>query len=258
MINLPSRKILKKMEFLKDQEGIMTRYISEEGSWEDHLKHTKEYITDVVKKIKPETISILGSGWLLDVPIEFLAANCKKIYLYDIHHPAQIRHKLRQHKNVVFVECDLTGGFIYETFNAVELFRKTKKKIPVENLKMNNFIPEPETDYTISVNLLNQLDILLIDYLEKFSIYSDTEIGRIRTNIQQVHINSLKPGQALLITDYQEILYDEDNKQTDKHSLVYTELPAGKNKKYWDWDFDTNMTYYAGKKTKFRVVGIEL
>ena len=97
------------MGFLKDQEGIITRYINEEGNWEAHLRHTKGFITDVVKKYKPESVSILGSGWLLDVPIEFLAANCKSICLYDIRHPAQIRHRLRRFKNVVFVECDLTG-----------------------------------------------------------------------------------------------------------------------------------------------------
>ena len=245
------------MGFLKDQEGIITRYINEEGNWEAHLRHTKGFITDVVKKYKPESVSILGSGWLLDVPIEFLAANCKSICLYDIRHPAQIRHRLRRFKNVAFVECDLTGGFISEIFNTVELFRKTQKKVPVEDLKLNNFIPDPETDYTISVNLLNQLDILIIDYLKKFSIYSDPEIEKIRARIQNSHIGSMKPGSSLLITDYQEILFDTNNKQVDKHSLVYTKLPEGKSRKYWDWDFDTNMTYYDRKKTKFKVVGIE-
>ncbi len=246
------------MDYLSDQEGIMQRYINEEGRWNFHLSQTKQYIKDVIKKKEPETVAILGSGWLLDIPADFLGKHCKKVYFYDIFHPSQVRHKLRAFENFVFIECDITGGYIEEMYKTVNLSRKNKNKVPVENLKKCRFQPEQEADYTFSVNILNQLDILIIDYLKNFRVYSDQELDKIRAVIQNSHIFSLTPGKAAIITDYLEMIYDDIKEQPIERQLLYTELPEGKNRKYWDWDFDMNMTYNEGKITKFRVVGLEL
>ena len=54
---------------------------------------------------------------------------------------------------------------------------------------------------------MNQLDILIIDYLKKNSIYPDSELTIMRKMIQQSHLNFLVKHNAVLITDYEELIY---------------------------------------------------
>ena len=109
----------------------------------------------------------------------------------------------------------------------------------------------------VSLNILNQLDILIIDYLKRFSIYSAEEIILLRKIIQQSHIDSLPHHDSCIITDYQELVYD-DEKLDRINPLIHVDLPEGKRKSTWEWLFDSQKTYYHGKTTKFHVVAIEL
>jgi len=100
------------MNFLSDQEGIMTRYLKEKENWDEHLEKSREYILKSVGNKKLSTISILGSGWLLDVPLEELTIQFQKVILVDIFHPPQILHKVRNMPRVKTMEMDITGGMI--------------------------------------------------------------------------------------------------------------------------------------------------
>ena len=66
------KDILKKMGYLADQYEIIHRYHREQGGWDSHLKNCREYITKKGTKHNVKEITILGSGWLLDVPLELL------------------------------------------------------------------------------------------------------------------------------------------------------------------------------------------
>src|SRR5210317_1415141 len=88
-----NKRILRKMGYLADQQGIIDRYLRERGGWDSHLLKCREYILDKVNKLAISDITILGSGWLLDVPLEELSGLCNKITLIDIHHPRQVRKR---------------------------------------------------------------------------------------------------------------------------------------------------------------------
>ena len=51
------------------------------------------------------SIAVLGSGWLLDVPLDHLCSGLEQVYLVDINHPPQIRKKAERLDNV-----DPAGG----------------------------------------------------------------------------------------------------------------------------------------------------
>ena len=82
------------MGYLRDQDGVMNRYLSERGNWNEHLDLTKDFIAQSFIQKELDTVAILGSGWLLDVPLEKLIPRFKHIYLVDIWHPRQIRRKV--------------------------------------------------------------------------------------------------------------------------------------------------------------------
>ncbi len=253
-----SRRILRRMNFISDQSGILRRYINEADNWEQHLHNTKKYITEFIRRNKFRTLSVLGSGWLLDLPIEFFKTHLDKVYFYDIFHPSQILHKLKNFRSFYFVADDITGGIISQVYSVVKDYRKTGVKIEIEDFLFSGFSPIAETDGYISLNILNQLDILIVDYLKNTDIYPDAEMNILRAKIQKSHIDSLPANKSCLITDYEELISTMDDVRVNKKKLLYTKLPSGKNVCKWNWLFDTTGTYNNNYKTTFNVIALEI
>ena len=61
------RQILRRMGYIRDQEGIMNRYIREKMHWDQHLEKTREFINASFSDKSIETVAVLGSGWLVDI-----------------------------------------------------------------------------------------------------------------------------------------------------------------------------------------------
>ena len=201
-------KAARKLGFLKDQDGIIKRYINEEGAWNHHLIKCKNYIVKSAQKKSKHQCAVLGSGWLLDTPIEFLSNNFNDVYFFDINHPEQIKNKLKKFPNIYWIEEDLTGGLILKVYNEKKLLISDKTKW-LNNLKLNNKFLYADFDYVISLNILNQLDILIIDFIKKLKALTDQEISLIRKLIQDNHLNSLPVGKTCLITDAEELSITE-------------------------------------------------
>jgi len=246
--------------YVEEQQGIINRFLRENGGWDSHLKNTQNYIVESIQNKPIKSIAILGSGWLLDVPMAFLLENLQKIYLVDIHHPPQIKHKYRKNKKIVFIETDITAGLISGFYETLKTVNKTKVKVELipETISENNFGLTHKADFYVSVNLLNQLDILIVDYIEKFKIYNIAELENIRKIIQQQHIDFLPKGQSCLITDFEEINLNNENQIIDNKQLVYCEQPLKTHYKEWEWNFDFQKTYHTKCKTLFKVMAFNI
>lgn len=251
-------RILRRMDYISDQSGIYSRYARETENWNAHLEKTKQFISNYILKNHCQTASVLGSGWLLDLPLEFLSLRLRKIMLYDVNHPPQIRKKLRNHQCFRLITADITGGLVAGAYNAVNLYRKRKKKTEITDLEFTGFKPSEDTDCYISLNIMNQLDILIIDYLKTQRIYSAEELHTLRTNIQQSHLNAMPKNRSCLITDYEELLYRKEDPSATTKKLLYTALPEGKNIQKWEWLFDTTGSYNRGCNTIFKVIAMEI
>ena len=114
-----------------------------------------------------------------------------------------------------------------------------------------------QADFYISINILNQLDILLIDYIQKQKLLNPDQEKQLRKIIQTNHIRSLPEGKSCIITDFEEILYNKEDNVETKRPLIYADLPEGRFSEQWQWNFDLNKTYYPGKKTIFNVTAID-
>lgn len=238
---VPSIKALKKLGYLKDQTGIVNRFMLEEG-WKLHVEKTKNFIIDSLKDQDFQVVSILGSGWFLDVPIDFLLDRFEKIFCFDINHPRQITHKYRKETKIEFIEADITGGLI-------EKLSKTK------NINLED-VPKIQSNELeglfISLNLLSQLDNLLFEY----SSVDNKNEYKIREQIQKTHLEFLSQHPHLLITDYEEIYRDEKGNALSKKPTVHIDLPKGKKTEKWIWVFDTNKTYKNDSITELNVIAI--
>lgn len=240
------------MGFAGDQEGILQRYLYEAANWQPHLLNTKRYIEEFVSVTCPENVAVLGSGWLLDVPLDFLARQCRQVYLFDIRHPRQVVHKYKKTNNVHFVTQDITGGLIEQVYRIMS--GKPQMFEALNQLSSPGFSTFEPIDSVISVNVLNQLDVLITEYLRRFKLPQSFNALNFRSNIQAAHLLSLPVGGSCLVTDVEEKVFNASHEPIETNPLIFVPLPDGKNHREWLWMFDTQMTYYENRITYFKVI----
>jgi len=250
------KRILRKMGYYADKNGIMNRYLTEKGNWDSHLEKAKNFILTFTERVKPSALAVLGSGWWLDLPVEALSRLCNKLIFVDIVHPAQIIHKAKETKNLRLIEYDLTGGFVFQAYEIVKKFKRKQPTPLPRELIFPRFLDEIQADAYISLNVLSQLEALITDYLKKFKVYGPRQLNEIRKMIQQAHLQSLPEKRSCLITDFEEIKKDRAG-GTKRSNLLFTPLPKGHRKELWNWKFDYSGKYYPGFETTFKVIGIE-
>jgi hypothetical protein len=250
------QQIIRRMGYIRDQEGILNRYIREKKSWDLHFGKTREFINGCFSDKSIDSVAVLGSGWLLDVPLEEMKNRYKKIFLVDIHHPPQIRKKMSELEQVELMEVDLTGGAIDQ------IWRITRKKgshtleTILGEITLTSPLSHINPDAVISLNLLNQLDIILCEFLEKRGYFQQDPSERLRTLIQTFHLEWITQIPGCIVTDTVEVNTDDSGNETFK-SLLYTDLPDGHRTGRWSWEFDTHGAYRPGTHTRMEAQAVE-
>jgi hypothetical protein len=228
----------------------LRRYKREKSNWDSHIQNTKDYICRQTKDLHFEKIAVLGSGYLLDLPIDELLERCTEIHLYDVHHPKEVLAKYRNNAKVVFVEKDITGLSEY-------LYKAKKNSDVSEILNRNTQLTLQDADLVISLNILNQLDIILVDYLnEKMALDMETEL-KLRNKIQTEHINCLSETMSLLIADTEEIHINETGQESTNNLFAQIQLEGiTSDSENWKWSFDTSGNYAEDAIVTFKVTAV--
>lgn len=238
---------IRKVGYIKDQKGILKRYNYEYENWQSHLQKCKEIIISQFKNCNANKVAVLGSGWLLDVPINELINNFNRIDLYDINHPKPIKRKYENNLKVNFIEKDLTNGLINKANEA-----KIAKDFLSELDQSKSISFEQDYDLVISINILNQLDIMLCDYIERKFKIDDSDLKLIRSKIQRNHIELLNKYNSCLISDCVEQQINKGD-VVKENNLLYCDLLNGELIDSWIWNFDTRKTYNSKYTTSFIV-----
>ncbi|MGV7032241.1 hypothetical protein [Methylobacterium symbioticum] len=157
-----------------------------------------------------ETVVVLGSGGLADVPLAELSALFRSVVLADAVHPLGARLAARRHGNVRLVTVDLVAeaGAVGALCGSADL--------------------------TISANLLSQLPIVPLDRYEARHQPVPEGLGR---HIVAAHLAALDglPGRVCLITDVAQREEDRLGRITDSLDLLHgVTLPAPP--RAWDWE----------------------
>lgn len=235
----------------------MTRYLREKKNWEQHLNNTKAFILKSLDTSDVKTVAILGSGWLLDLPLKELSKKYKKVLLVDVHHPAQIQKLVEKYKNVELFETDLSGGGIQFCWDLRKRKDEHFSKYVLDEFKPKTPSLPFKPDAFVSLNILNQLDILLVDFLKsKNGRFLDIEFDRFRKTIQESHLDWITKKHGCLISDVVEKNTNKNGK-TDKNKLLHTKLPKAKKSEEWTWDFDLSKKYNSDQETRMKVQAIE-
>ncbi|MFW6227173.1 MAG: hypothetical protein ACOC31_03630 [Bacteroidota bacterium] len=243
--NTPA-KVLRRMGFMTDQQGIINRYRRDKEGWDFHLRRTRSFILDCLPSAV-ERIVVLGSGWGLDLPLDELAEASKELILIDITHPMMMRRKARRFDHVRLVDMDLTNG-------AVEWFFRNRKQVSSLRGLMLSPPNLPEADLTISLNMMTQLDRFIVDYMAEKNLMSLEEIKPWREKIQRNHLQSLS-SPFCLISDYEEQISYQDGQQ-EVIPTLYTNFPDAEKEDSWIWPFDHHGYYYTKARVDLAVKAV--
>ena len=259
------RKAFRKIGYFNDQKGIVNRMLREGNRWNSHLNKSKEFIMQCAKSADAGVCVVFGSGWLLDVPYAALAQMFTTLYFVDVDHPPLVKRKTAAFKNIILVKRDITGGTAIEVMDYISAKPSVKKNAAnlTKSWSVSEFYTEylkiPIPDFAVSINLLNQLDILICDYLIEKKQFTEPELVALRKKIQENHVKILPKGKSCLVTDFYEVSFDPEHKEkVDKRTLIYTNLNYEFAQKHWDWDFDTTGSFLYGKEVVFKVAAFKL
>jgi hypothetical protein len=248
----PDRRMLRRMGLLRDQQGILNRYFREQGNWNEHLDATRNYILEWLEATRPVKLLVMGSGWLLDFPLEEAVRLCPSILFADLNHPAQIERKLRTNRGVSVVTADITGGMLNLAWKALRSPKKTSHELVSE---MNRFEPAwnlPENTAFLSLNLLSQVDTLIVDPLIGNGWLTEEDALAVRAKIQGDHLRLLQHSNFCLITDYYEIHEHKNQALPSGKELLHIPLPKNFEKE-WVWKFDSHRLYKSSGNILFKV-----
>lgn len=148
----------RRLGYLAGLVAIQARYRRVGQHWQTHLDHSRRLIAQAAALTPVRNkVVVLGSGLLLDVPVEMLAKQFKTAILVDVAHLIGTRLQCLRHRTVTLSEHDITG---------------TAK--PLLAYRQGDPLPQPaaslpaiaqDADLIISCNILSQLAITPVEYL---------------------------------------------------------------------------------------------
>ena len=185
----PAPEYIKKMGYVREAIAIEARHKRCEKKWQPHLDKCKSLILKEAEKLTPgSNIMILGSGGLHDVPVKELLEREHNITCVDIVHLPQI---MKANRNLTFLNRDVTG-LIEPVYKAVNQGTRVQADPEWELLQTPDLI--------ISLNLLSQLTMKLVDYADHYG----EDLGiQFSDNALKAHVSWLKKQatKKLLISD---------------------------------------------------------
>lgn len=196
--------------------------------WLSHRTNCKKIIAENIKRSSGNTsVLVLGSGPLHEIPLELLAASFHRVDLVDVVHLESTKEKHSHHKNVRFINSDVT-----QLESELLKSKKIINQIPSQFLDQNY-------DLVISANLLSQLSYHLRAFLEKKANpkLSEAELDRFANQVSLDHFLYLKKFSCpvILITDVETILLDP-KKQVIGRETPYINFSLPLPFKEWWWD----------------------
>lgn len=204
-LQTPAPKWVKDMGYVREAIAAAARHRRRHQAWAFHLSRCRRLIRSAAADC-PEggRVVVLGSGALLDIPLNDLTARFETVELIDIVHLPATRKRLAGYSNVVLTEADISG--VAEA--ARDFHGSAETPLPT---------PKPEVglitgaDLVISANLLSHLPLLPMDALEARAPWSTAEqrqtFGR---DVIDHHLAMLEAhgGPVVLITETLRLIHD--------------------------------------------------
>jgi len=253
--SLAYRRMLTRMGYYNYQNGLIFRHMNQEGGWEGHLASCRNFIIRALDKYKPSRITVLGSGWLLDLPVAELTERKIQVRLVDIVHPPDVIRQVSKLINIELVEADVTGGLIDKIWQIRRKFPVIKRYQSLKDIDVPEFRLDFDPGMVISLNILTQLESLPLDFIKKRALVREDEVNSLRNKIQEKHINFLNRHNSVLITDYEEDITSRAGDTRIIRTMLAAE-PQSEAREEWTWNFDETGADLYNCRSRFKIVAL--
>lgn len=221
---------------LAESIAIAARHRRCRQAWHPHLQRTRQALLDSARAAPRHRLGlVVGSGHLLDVPLEALAATFEQLWLLDLVHPWASRFAASRHRNVRLITRDITG-----------YLDQPGAAVPV----VGQEIDPPDLDWVASVNLLSQLPAPARRAWQARGNEAP-DPGRA---VQQAHLDWLRalPCQTCLIADLEQVTFDANGQVLDRTQFEDL-LQDWRCLDQWYWDLAPPGELDQGRHSHHRV-----
>lgn len=225
--NTPKLKEAKTFGHLTESISLLSREKRCKKNWQSHRLQCQQFILESIKKAKNyESVLILGSGPLHEIPIDQLAREFKQVVLVDIVHLRSTKKKVSHLGNIEFIEHDVSE---------VEHHLRTKGELL--DIIPSSFINN-DWGLVLSVNIMSQLPIHIENFIQKKlqNKFNQEDIENYLKKITENHFKYLSSftSPVILITDITTLYYNSKHEtiQTD-HNYAHLCLPPASDE--WTW-----------------------
>ncbi len=226
---------IRAMGYLDEAIAMRNRYRQRQDAWQPHLDRTRGFVLSIAEKCKKRnTVVILGSGLLLDVPLSEIASLFREVILMDVVCLPEVRKILKQHENARFIEHDVT--------NIAERIYNNKQYGIHE-------LPEPVcaspkdyeyADLVVSLNILSQLTVIPRQYaVRQLPGLSGEQVNEWCRAIVQSHYTSLLSlaCPVCMVSDFESVKRDREGAIFSRESTIADlKLPAPDAA--WTWHIE--------------------
>jgi hypothetical protein len=248
----PCPRVARRLGYLYEVIAIKARHARCRKAWAPHLERTRSVLRAAMARCEQgRKAVILGSGMLLDVPLDELARGFRQVVLVDLVHPLGARWRRRRFANVIALTADVTN-------TAEALLRAAKspgQPLPVS--KPTLFLEDGEVDLVASVNLLSQLPYLPVEFLRGVGNRSEQAITEFSRGLIRAHLDYLRrlPGVVALVADVEQHKLGRDGSVVARTDTLHgIELPWRGEE--WVWHLAPRPEAHPELSYNRRVIGV--
>jgi hypothetical protein len=221
------------MDYLYEAIAMRSRHRRNRTAWQPHLERTRSAILSAVAhSANRNNIVILGSGLLLDVPLEELSSLFNEVVLIDIVFLPEVYKRIKRYTNVRLVQYDVTC-----------MAQKLCENIGTGNPELPNGAPgvpdiDESTGLVVSLNILSQLWVMPRAYaLKKLRDLDEEQVDDWCRQITGSHYAFLKSltCPVCLIADHEFVKRDLEGRVVNQGSTI-ADLTLPEAETFWTWN----------------------
>lgn len=231
-LTAPCSPHIRALGYLDETLAMRRRHLRNGKSWQAHLDNTRRFVLSAAEESrKKNRLVIVGSGLLLDVPLEELAGMFREILLKDVVCLPEVRKRIKKYGNVTFIEQDVT--------NLAERLFEGGKQVVAD-------LPEAgvcravtdEADLVVSLNILSQLWVIPRSFaVRRLRHIPPERIEEWCREIVEAHYTRLRSlsCDVCLVADFEQVKRDRGGNVITRSSTVYDLSLPGPDET-WTWN----------------------
>lgn len=220
----------RRLGYLREAIAIRARYRRHRQRWQPHLESTRAFVERAAAiPARKRAAVVLGSGALLDVPIDALAAAYERVELIDIVHPREASRAAARLPNVLLRTEDISGAVTPLAAMSPETSSPPQLDPPPKLAA--------DTDFILSLNLLSQLPDVPYNWLGAHTSIPEPLRRNFAAEIVEQHIAWLSQlaCRVALVTDIERCYVAPDGRPHDAWDSIYgATLPSDGARWHWE------------------------